>query len=57
MNNLRFENEILQETFKDCYSRVRVQEENLKSMDKKIYCYRWARHIKNRLQNSATGHS
>ncbi|EMJ81279.1 hypothetical protein LEP1GSC016_0644 [Leptospira borgpetersenii serovar Hardjo-bovis str. Sponselee] len=35
MNNLRFENEIIQETFKDCYSRVSVQEENLKSMDKK----------------------
>ncbi|ABJ75633.1 IS110 family transposase [Leptospira borgpetersenii] len=36
LNNLHFNNEILQETFNDYYSRVRVQEENLKSMDKKI---------------------
>ncbi len=33
LNNLHFENEILQETFNDYYSRVRVQEENLKAMD------------------------
>ncbi|EMN69529.1 hypothetical protein LEP1GSC100_4663, partial [Leptospira interrogans serovar Bataviae str. UI 08561] len=31
LNNLHFENEILHETFNDYYSRVRVQEENLKS--------------------------
>ncbi|EMM97136.1 transposase, IS116/IS110/IS902 family [Leptospira interrogans serovar Zanoni str. LT2156] len=36
LNNLHFENEILQETFNDYYSRVRVQEENLKAMDQKI---------------------
>ncbi|MFX3542371.1 transposase, partial [Leptospira borgpetersenii] len=36
LNNLHFNNEILQETFNDYYSRVRVQEENLKAMDKKI---------------------
>ncbi|EMM98528.1 IS110 family transposase [Leptospira noguchii] len=36
LNNLHFENEILQTTFNDYYSRVRVQEENLKAMDKKI---------------------
>ncbi|MFX3509976.1 transposase, partial [Leptospira borgpetersenii] len=36
LNNLHFNNEILQETFNDYYSRVRVQEENLNSMDKKI---------------------
>ncbi|EMI63505.1 hypothetical protein LEP1GSC200_1027, partial [Leptospira interrogans serovar Pomona str. CSL10083] len=36
MNNLHFENEILQEMFNDYYSRVRVQEENLKAMDQKI---------------------
>ncbi|EMG13225.1 transposase for insertion sequence element IS1533 family protein [Leptospira interrogans serovar Grippotyphosa str. LT2186] len=36
MNNLHFENEILHETFNDYYSRVRVQEENLKAMDQKI---------------------
>ncbi|EKS00926.1 hypothetical protein LEP1GSC125_0450 [Leptospira mayottensis 200901122] len=36
MNNLQFNNEILQETFNDYYSRVRVQEENLKAMDKRI---------------------
>ncbi|EMN01344.1 transposase [Leptospira noguchii str. 2007001578] len=35
LNNLQFENEILQTTFNDYYSRVRVQEENLKAMDKK----------------------
>ncbi|WP_050008756.1 IS110 family transposase [Leptospira interrogans] len=36
LNNLHFENEILQETFNDYYSRVRVQEENLKAMDQRI---------------------
>ncbi|EKR84644.1 transposase, partial [Leptospira interrogans str. UI 08452] len=36
LNNLHFENEILHETFNDYYSRVRVQEENLKAMDQKI---------------------
>ncbi|EMI64203.1 hypothetical protein LEP1GSC076_3199, partial [Leptospira sp. Fiocruz LV4135] len=36
LNNLHFENEILQATFNDYYSRVRVQEENLKAMDQKI---------------------
>ncbi|WP_414534367.1 hypothetical protein [Leptospira alstonii] len=36
LNNLHFENEILQETFNDYYSRVKVQEENLKAMDQKI---------------------
>ncbi|EKR98474.1 transposase, IS116/IS110/IS902 family [Leptospira mayottensis 200901122] len=36
LNNLQFNNEILQETFNDYYSRVRVQEENLKAMDKRI---------------------
>ncbi|EMI65659.1 transposase, IS116/IS110/IS902 family, partial [Leptospira interrogans serovar Pomona str. CSL10083] len=36
LNNLHFENEILQETFNDYYSRVKVQEENLKAMDQRI---------------------
>ncbi|EMJ94473.1 transposase, IS116/IS110/IS902 family, partial [Leptospira alstonii serovar Sichuan str. 79601] len=36
LNNLHFENEILQETFNDYYSRVKVQEKNLKAMDRKI---------------------
>ncbi|AMX67371.1 transposase [Leptospira borgpetersenii serovar Hardjo] len=36
MDNLHFNNEILQETFDDCYSRVSIQEENLNAMDQKI---------------------